>query len=56
MNASGLRTDFYELTMMNGYLDHGLADRRAVVIGGAVSDEVQRQIPRRSLQYCVTHR
>jgi len=29
MAASGLRTDLYELTMMNGYLSAGLADRWA---------------------------
>lgn len=28
--ASPLWTDLYELTMMGGFLDHGLADRRAV--------------------------
>jgi nicotinate phosphoribosyltransferase len=27
--ASGLQTDFYELTMMNGYVASGMADRRA---------------------------
>ncbi len=28
--ASGLRTDFYELTMMNGYLRTGMADQRVL--------------------------
>ncbi|MCK4415011.1 MAG: nicotinate phosphoribosyltransferase [Candidatus Eisenbacteria sp.] len=42
----GLRTDFYELTMMNGYLQAGIADRRGAF------DLFVRSIPERG-GYCI---
>lgn len=44
--TTGLRTDLYELTMMNGYLRAGLADRKVVF------DLFLRSIPERG-GYCV---
>ena len=45
--APALRTDFYELTMMNGYLRAGIAERRAVF------DLFIRGVPENG-GYCVT--
>lgn len=46
IRPSGLRTDLYELTMMNGFLLEGIADRRVVF------DLFIRSIPERG-GYCV---